>query len=276
MTEDIQLPISHSYDAELIRWSDTEIIREKRILTVAEEVPLSLVYGGIDYAIMMITPHDVNDFVTGFSLTEGIISSVSELRQITVTRTENGLKADILVGPEAMRKVLSRNRRPIAGRTGCGICGSDENSLLHNRPPMPLTGDEPSPTSLHRALENIRSHQVLNKDVGMLHAAAWCHPDGHIAHIREDVGRHNALDKLIGLGIRENLNFKQGFCLLTSRCSYEMVAKAVTAGISAVVALSSPTAFALRIARESGLVLVSPAHSLSFTVAVRSATLRTG
>lgn len=275
MTEDIQLPISHSYDAELIRWSDTEITREKRTLIVAEEVPLSLVYGGIDYAIMMITPHDVNDFVTGFSLTEGIISCVSELRQITVTRTENGLKADILVGPEAMRKVLSRNRRPIAGRTGCGICGSDENSLLHNRPPMPLTGDEPSPTSLHRALENIRSHQVLNKDVGMLHAAAWCHPDGHIAHIREDVGRHNALDKLIGLGIRENWNFRQGFCLLTSRCSYEMVAKAVTAGISAVVALSSPTAFALRIAREAGLILISPAHSSSFTVAVRSATVRT-
>ncbi|MCH4092336.1 formate dehydrogenase accessory sulfurtransferase FdhD [Acetobacter sp.] len=269
MSENTLLPVSHIYSVQQVRWQEgadcDDVIREQKDLVVADEVPLSLIYGGMDYAVMMITPHDVEDFVTGFSLTEGIITSVTELRQIAVSRSINGLKAEIQVGPEAMRKVLSRSRRPIAGRTGCGVCGADEESLMHHSV-RTVTGSEPSPASVRRVLENIRAHQVLNKGVGMLHAAAWCREDGHILHIREDVGRHNALDKLIGLSLRREVDLSRGFCVLTSRCSYEMVAKAITAGIGAVVALSSPTAFALRLAREADLVLISSARLNGFKV----------
>ncbi|NHN87933.1 formate dehydrogenase accessory sulfurtransferase FdhD [Acetobacter conturbans] len=269
MSEETIFPVAQTYDTERVNWVndslEAPVERASDSLVVADEVPLSLFYDGLDYAVMMVTPHDVDDFVTGFSFTEGIVSSPSDLRQITVTATSDGLRADILTGPEALRTVLSRSRRPIAGRTGCGICGTDAASIME-RGEGRVRGREPEPHSIRHALENLRDHQTLNKGVGMLHAAAWCRPDGHILHVREDVGRHNALDKLIGLGLRKQVDFTEGFCLLTCRCSYEMAAKAITAGMSAVIALSSPTALAIRIAREAGLVLVAPARSTGLHV----------
>lgn len=264
MTEDISFSVALPCDAERISWRQgheiTDITREHNTFLVAEEAPLALVYNGIDYAVMMITPHDIDDFVVGFSFTEDIISSVSDLQKINITAQPDGLRADVRVNAEALRKVLARTRRPIAGRTGCGICGADMESIT-NRKICHVTGREPDAGAIHKALENLRSHQVLNKGVGMLHAAAWCLPNGHIVHVREDVGRHNALDKLIGYGLRHQLDFTQGFCFLTSRCSYEMAAKAITAGMSAVVSLSAPTALAVRTARAAGVVLISPART---------------
>ncbi|ASC06789.1 sulfurtransferase FdhD [Acetobacter pasteurianus] len=264
MTEDISFSVALPCDAERISWpqghENTDITREHNTFLVAEEAPLALVYNGIDYAVMMITPHDIDDFVAGFSFTEDIISSVSDLRHIKITAQPDGLRADVRVNAQALRKVLARTRRPIAGRTGCGICGADMESVT-NRKICSVTGREPDAGAIHKALENLRSHQVLNKGVGMLHAAAWCLPNGHIVHVREDVGRHNALDKLIGYGLKHQLDFTQGFCFLTSRCSYEMAAKAIAAGMSAVVSLSAPTALAVRTARAAGLVLISPART---------------
>ncbi|GCD75168.1 formate dehydrogenase accessory protein FdhD [Acetobacter pasteurianus NBRC 3299] len=269
MAEDISFSIALPCEAERISWlqghESTDITREHITLMVAEEMPLALVYNGIDYAVMMITPHDVHDFVVGFSFTEDIISSVTDLRKIDITTQSNGLRADMRVNAEALRKVLARTRRPIAGRTGCGICGADMESIT-SRKISGVIGQEPDADAIHKVLENLRNHQVLNKGVGMLHAAAWCLPNGHILHMREDVGRHNALDKLIGYGLRHQLDFTQGFCFLTSRCSYEMAAKAVAAGMSAVVSLSAPTALAVRTARAAGLVLISPARTTGMYV----------
>lgn len=264
MAEDTFFSVARPYEAERLSlpqgYESKVVTRERNTLMVAEEVPLALVYNGIDYAVMMITPHDVHDFVVGFSFTENIISSSADLRHIKITAQPDGLRADVRINAEALRKVLARTRRPIAGRTGCGICGADMESIT-NRKICSVTGQEPDVAAIHKALENLRSHQVLNKDVGMLHAAAWCLPNGHIVHVREDVGRHNALDKLIGYGLGHQLDFTQGFCFLTSRCSYEMAAKAIAAGMSAVVSLSAPTALAVRTARAAGLVLISPART---------------
>ncbi|GBR54296.1 sulfurtransferase FdhD [Acetobacter pomorum] len=269
MSEDIIFPIAHPYTANRINWMHGQekalLVQEQQILMVAEEVPLALVYNGIDYAVMMVTPHDINNFILGFSFTEDIISSFVDLRQIQVTAEPDGLRADIRISAAAMRKVLARTRRPIAGRTGCGICGSDMESIT-NRKKCGVVGKQPDIGAVHKALENLRDHQVLNKGVGMLHAAAWCQSDGHILHIREDVGRHNALDKLIGHGLQNQVNFTEGFCFLTSRCSYEMAAKAIAAGMSAVVSLSAPTALAVRTARAAGLVLISPARATGMYV----------
>lgn len=232
---------------------------EPGTLTVAEEVPLALYFSGVEYAVMMVTPADLEDFITGFTLTEAFITSVTDVREITITEREGGLHADILLAPEALRRVLTRTRRAIAGRTSCGICGSDSETVM-NAASGTVTGHQPSPAAIRYALTTLRSRQVLNRDVGMLHAAAWCDPAGNILIIREDVGRHNALDKLIGAGLRSAAAFTDGFCLLTSRCSYEMAAKAITAGMSAVAALSAPTALAVRTAQKAGLCLIAPAR----------------
>lgn len=253
--------ISTPYHMERVVWhkdSGDDAHRTDAILQLAEEVPLALTYNGIDYAVMMITPHDVTDFASGFSITEGIVKSFPEIKKISITAMPNGLKADIRISAEALRTVLARSRRPIAGRTGCGICGADMDSVL-NRAQQTVRGYTPEFDAIRCALTSLRDHQTLNVGIGMLHAAAWCNKDGKIISIREDVGRHNALDKLIGYGLANDLDFKDGFCLLTSRCSYEMAAKAVAAGMGALVSLSAPTALALRTAQQAGLVLISPA-----------------
>lgn len=260
MANDVtHFPISSACHVERITWPEQTETMTEDTLQLAEEVPLALVYNGIDYAVMMVTPHDMTDFVIGFSMTEGIVSSLSEIKQVSISPVSDGLKADIRIGADALRKVLARSRRPIAGRTGCGICGSDMGSIIKCTPHT-VQGYTPELQAIRTALANLRDHQTLNVGIGMLHAAAWCSTDGHIASIREDVGRHNALDKLIGHGLQTHLDFSDGFCVLTSRCSYEMAAKAVASGMRALVSLSAPTALALRTAQQAGLALISPAR----------------
>lgn len=259
--EDTVFPISAPCHVSRAIWdksSDRPATITEEILHLAEEVPLALVYNGTEYAVMMVTPCNMTDFVTGFSMTEGLVEGCSDIRQISITPVDGGLKADIRVNADAFRNVLARNRRPIAGRTGCGICGSDMKSIV-NRPPNTVLPFTPELPAIRSALTSLRDHQVLNVGIGMLHAAAWCSPNGCILAIREDVGRHNALDKLIGHGLEKQVDFTDGFCLLTSRCSYEMAAKAIAAGMRALVSLSAPTALALRTAQQAGLTLVSPA-----------------
>ena len=266
------LPIATLYRIERVKGdasSSTDVHRTEETLNLAEEVPLALIYNGIEYAVMMVTPCDIAEFVTGFSITEGLIKNVSDIRQIAIAAVDGGLKADIRIGADALRTLLARRRRPIAGRTGCGICGSDMASVLQ-RATNTVEPYTPELPAIHAALTALREKQILNVGIGMLHAAAWCSPDGRITAIREDVGRHNALDKLIGYGLQNDLNFADGFCLLTSRCSYEMTTKAIAAGMRALVSLSAPTALALRTAQHAGLTLVSPAKPDNMCILPRS------
>ncbi|WP_338331254.1 formate dehydrogenase accessory sulfurtransferase FdhD [Acetobacter sp. LMG 32666] len=261
--EHLPFTVSTPSRAERIVWEKSSTHAVKRTedtLQLAEEVPLALVYNSIEYAVMMVTPHNVVDFAIGFSMTEGIIKNTSEIKNVSILPIPGGLKADLRISADALRTVLARSRRPIAGRTSCGICGSDMNSVV-TRVQTTVQPYTPDLSAIRSALACLREHQTLNAGIGMLHAAAWCSTNGNITSIREDVGRHNALDKLIGHGLQTSLDFTDGFCLITSRCSYEMASKAIAAGMRTLVSLSAPTAYALRTAQQAGLTLISPART---------------
>lgn len=229
-------------------------------LALAEETPLNLRYNTMQYAVMMVTAQNIEDFCTGFSITEGIVSNANEIKSTTVESGEDYLTADLRIPAEAFHKLMQASRRMVVGRTGCGVCGTPEaDQILRPLPALPA-GPETSLTAIRRALADLADHQDLNKTVKMVHAAAWCSADGRILTVREDVGRHNALDKLIGSHLRSAEGFGEGFCLLTSRCSYEMVQKAILAGIRTLVSISAPTELALRMAQKAGMTIVAIAR----------------
>jgi len=222
---------------------------------VADEVPIALQYNGISHAVMLATPLDLEDFAFGFSLSEGIVDSAADLHDITPEATSQGVVLHIEVAARCLARLKER-RRTLAGRTGCGLCGVE--SLAQALPPMaqrvtpfPLTRE-----ALPRALREMRQQQALQSATGATHAAAWCLLDGGMELVREDVGRHNALDKLIGALARSRRDPATGFFTVTSRASYEMVQKAVRAGVGALVAISAPTTLAIRSAEAAGLTLV--------------------
>ena len=228
---------------------------------LAEETPISLSYNTMQYAVMMATARDIEDFCTGFSLTEGIVDRVDDIKSIEVTAEPGFVAAEIRIPAEPFHRLMQASRRMVVGRTGCGVCGTeDAGQILRPLPALP-PGPPVSLASVRRALGELAQHQALNKAVHMVHGAAWCGADGAIRLIREDVGRHNALDKLIGAGLRAGGNFSEGFCLLTSRCSYEMVQKSIIAGFRTVVAISAPTGLALRVAEKAGLTVIAIARS---------------
>ncbi|MDE2238496.1 MAG: formate dehydrogenase accessory sulfurtransferase FdhD [Rhodospirillales bacterium] len=227
---------------------------------LAEETPVSLSYNTMQYAVMMATARDIKDFCAGFSVTEGIVETVDEIKSIEVKDGPGFIEAEMRIPAEPFHRLMQASRRMVVGRTGCGVCGTeDAEQVLRPLPALP-PGPPTSLASVRRALGNLAQHQALNKDVRMVHGAAWCGPDGEIRLIREDVGRHNALDKLIGAGLRAGQNLSDGFCLLTSRCSYEMVQKSIIAGFRTVVAISAPTGLALRVAEKAGLTVIAIAR----------------
>lgn len=241
---------------------------------VVEEVPVALVYNGLAHAVMMASPADLEDFAVGFSLSEGILASAEELLDldIQVETTEDGRTGLTLQLSITTRRMvlLKERRRTLAGRTGCGLCGRErlEDAM---RPPVPLDADDEADNraiqidrgALQRAAAALAAMQPLQQLTGATHAAAWCLPDGSIDLLREDVGRHNALDKLIGALARRReaddepeFGPRPGFALITSRASYEMVHKAATARMPLLAAVSAPTALAVRTAQAAGLTLV--------------------
>ncbi len=227
---------------------------------LAEETPISLVYNTMQYAVMMATARDIEDFCAGFSITEGIVERMEEIKSIEVKEGAGFIEAEIRIPAEPFHRLMQASRRMVVGRTGCGVCGTEDTAqILRPLPTLP-PGPPTSLASVRRALGELAQHQALNKEVRMVHGAAWCGPDGEIRLIREDVGRHNALDKLIGAGLRAGRNLSDGFCLLTSRCSYEMVQKSIIAGFRTVVAISAPTGLALRIAEKAGLTVIAVAR----------------
>lgn len=230
------------------------------IAEVPVEMPVNVVYGTLPYAVMMASPADLEDFVAGFSLTEGIITGVEEIREIRVTQQDDGILVSVELAPGRFREHLAR-RRNLSGRTSCGLCGVE---TLADLPVAELVsrGSTPiAPSAIRASLAALEGHQPLHRLTHAVHAAAWCDSTGAILAAREDVGRHNALDKLIGARLRAGHGADGGFILVTSRASFEMVEKAAIFGAGTLVSVSAPTSLAIERARRLGLTLVSIARS---------------
>ena len=222
---------------------------------LADEVPVALIFNGISHAVMLATPQDLEDFALGFGLTEGLLARPDELYGVEVRPDPAGMRIEMEVSSACFARLKDR-RRSMAGRTGCGLCGTE--SLEQVEPPLqPLAACTTplSPPAIAAALRAMPTHQALQQRTGATHAAAWCSLDGQVRLVREDVGRHNALDKLVGAMIEAGVDPRDGFCCITSRASVEMVRKAVAAGITALIAVSAPTSRAVATARRAGLAL---------------------
>lgn len=236
---------------------------------VADEVPVAMVYNGISHAVMLATPASLEQFGLGFSLTEGIIRNNGELREIEVIEVSNGIELRMTIPPERFLE-LKQKRRSMAGRTGCGLCGAE--SLQHViRHPSPVAGGASiAPQILHTAFCDLAGKQPLQAATGAAHAAAWATTEGHIVQLEEDIGRHNALDKLIGTLAHASTDPGTGFAIVTSRASYEMVQKAASFGIGILAAISAPTSLAIRLAEETGLTLIGFTRNNSHVVYANS------
>ncbi len=222
---------------------------------LADEVPVALIFNGISHAVMLATPLDLEDFALGFGLTEGLLARPDELYGVDVRPDPAGLRVEMDVSSACFARLKDR-RRSMAGRTGCGLCGTE--SLEQVEPPLQALAPCDtllSPSNVAAALREVPARQALQQRTGATHAAAWCALDGSVRIVREDVGRHNALDKLVGAMVEAGVDPRDGFCCITSRASVEMVRKAVAIGITALVAVSAPTARAVDTARRAGLAL---------------------
>lgn len=221
---------------------------------IAVEVPVALVYNTISHAVMMATPADLADFALGFSLTESIVDNAEQVSHIHVQTNSNGISVRLMIDDEKF-DALRERRRSLVGRTGCGLCGV-ESLKQAIRPIEPVQSVQVADDVIQTGLKNIKQYQQLQQVTGATHAAAWCDLEGNIVLTREDVGRHNALDKLIGAHVKAGLSPHEGFVLVTSRASYEMVQKAASAGFGCLVAVSAPTSLAIEQAQHAGLKLV--------------------
>ena len=204
---------------------------------------------------MLATPTNLEEFALGFSITEGIIKNPQELLSTRIYNRSNGIEVYLQI-PEERFECLADKGRNLAGRTGCGLCGASTLQQAIRQPNI-VNGDLTlSASELFSALADIKQRQTLNQLTGSVHAAAWVVPGQGVMDIREDVGRHNALDKLIGLLLRSGKNLAAGFVIVTSRASYELVQKAACVGITMLAAISAPTGLAIRLADEAGLTLI--------------------
>ena len=223
---------------------------------IADEVPVALVYNGISHAVMLATPADLEDFATGFSLSEEIVGRVGEIHDLEIEEGPQGITVALSI-PASRFAALKERRRNLAGRTGCGLCGTESLDKLFR----PLAAVDSTFTlgapALMAAFAQLSRQQPLFALTGAIHAAAWGRADGTLERVREDVGRHNALDKLIGAMARGGVRFDDGFALLTSRASSEMIQKAAVMRIPMVAAISAPTSLAIELARQSGVTLAA-------------------
>ena len=249
----ITKPIGVFSEHSVERWdgSATAAATER----VAEETPVALVYNGLAYAVMMVSPAEVEDFVLGFTLSEGIVARFGQLRRTEVVPLDEGMLARMEIDAECAA-LLEAQRRNLAGRTGCGLCGAESIEQAVRHPARVGLGPSVSHAALHNAFEALTRRQTLNAMTGAVHAAAWASPQGELLLVREDVGRHNALDKMIGALVRQGRSVQDGFAIITSRASFEMAQKAAIVGITVLAAISAPTGLAIRVARETGLTLV--------------------
>ncbi len=222
---------------------------------IAEEAPIALMYNGEPHVVMLATPLDLEDFALGFSLTENILGSPREMRSIRVYQRSEGIEVRMRIEPSRC-DALPEKGRNLAGRTGCGLCGARTIQQAMRRPAPVGKGVRVRSTELVQSLAGLREHQRLNRITGAVHAAAWVVPERGIFLVREDVGRHNALDKLIGALAKKDADLAGGFVLVTSRASYEMVQKCASVGITCMAAISAPTGLAVRLAEDTGFTLI--------------------
>lgn len=221
---------------------------------IAEEAPIALVYNGVPHVVVMASPANLEDLALGFSLSEGVIGSPAELGGIEIAPEQTGYSIYLSVPPERVA-VIEQRRRNMTARTGCGVCGAETIEQAMRDVPKVASTQRVTRQAMAGAMKQLPSLQTLNAATGATHAAAWANLDGQLQLVREDVGRHNALDKLIGALAAGGVDTAQGFAVITSRASYEMVQKAAMAGIGLLAAVSAPTALAVRIAREAGVTL---------------------
>ncbi|MDT3487224.1 formate dehydrogenase accessory sulfurtransferase FdhD [Stenotrophomonas maltophilia] len=242
-------------------------VRRSIMDSVAEEVPVAMLYNDVAFSVMMSSPANLEDFALGFSLTEGLIADPAQLLSVEVRPRLEGMELAMTVTSDAPVLATTTNRgRNLPGRSGCGICGASQLEEVL-RTPTPLDHSATcSAASVRLALASLKQGQPMNAAAGSTHAAAWADPDGRILQVREDVGRHNALDKLIGSLARRSISTRAGILVLSSRASYEMVSKAASAGMAIVAAVSAPTALAIDLAKAAGICLVGFARSEGFNV----------
>jgi FdhD protein len=244
-------------------WLRDGIRRGTRV--VPEETALALTYNGGTYAVMMGTPRDLEDFAVGFSLGEGIVESADEIDSLEIVQVENGIELRMWLAADRAER-LNERRRLIIGPTGCGLCGTDSIAEATRSTPVVVSDATFSFDQIMEAMRSIAAQQTLNATTRAVHAAAfWTREDG-IVSVKEDVGRHNALDKLVGALLRSGIHAGRGMVLLTSRVSIELVQKTATLGSPLMVAVSVPTALAVRAAETAGITLVAIARDDGFEV----------
>jgi FdhD protein len=250
----VEEPKSVSSEVSIDRWAQGTTTHTTD--QVAEEVPIALVYHNVPHVVMLATPANFEDFGVGFTLSEGLVARPEEIREVEVTQGADAIDVRITVAWERFTELLHR-RRNLTGRTGCGLCGAEKaEDAIRDLPPVG-PGTPVSIQDLHAAIEQLSTLQPINARTGSVHGAAWVVPGQGIQFVREDVGRHNALDKAIGALVRSKADMASGYMLVTSRASYEMVQKCATVGIAFLAAFSAPTAFAVRLAQKTGMTLVA-------------------
>jgi FdhD protein len=233
---------------------------------VAEECPVALVFNGISHAVMMATPENLDLFALGFALSEGVIETADQVRDIEVLSHPEGMEIRLEIAQSSFVE-LKAHRRALSGRTGCGVCGIESIELLDLQPEsvqITPAQSEVDQQCLSRILAELPKHQPLTQATGCAHAAAWCDLDGNILQVFEDVGRHNALDKLLGWMARNRIDVTSGLVFLTSRASYELVRKSARCQIALLATISAPTSLAISIAHQAGIRLLSFCRPGSF------------
>lgn len=256
-------PPSHGYQSfyvTRVKQDNASVIEDN----IIEETPIAISYNGISHAVMMATPTDIAYFAKGFSLSEGIIPDLSALYDLEINHYEEGIDVQMHISTQAF-VALKQHRRTMEGRTGCGLCGIESLQQLNK----PLKKTQPAdPTwlnTLTTVYKRLKQHQPINQVTGAAHAAAWVE-NGEIIVSFEDVGRHNALDKLLGYLLTNQLNNSQGFVFMTSRASYELVRKCTQCDIRLLATISAPTTQAIKLANESGLTLTSFCRDNGYTL----------
>jgi FdhD protein len=247
----LEWPISR-WSPEVAATADTDL--------VAKECPVALVYNGISHAVMMATPADLEQLARGFSLTEGIVPSLEHIYGIEVHQHDGGEVESYTVELEISSRCMSQlsvQRRQLSGRTGCGLCGVESLSHVLRELDTIQSGAHIEHAAIDRAVRDLPRHQPLQSATGGVHAAAWCDVDGVVRYVFEDVGRHNALDKLLGELVARQVDCREGFVLMSSRGSYEIIQKAAVAGVTTLVTLSAPSALACQLAQRIGMTLIS-------------------
>lgn len=237
---------------------------------IAEECPIALVYNQRNYAVMLATPDDLQDFAVGFSISERIVNSADEIKSITVQDVEVGYDVKVEIDPTRLERLdIRQKRRNLVGSASCGLCGLENtDSFLAPLPKVTTTRLVLSDQAIAKAVGELPTHQVLNGETYSVHGAAWVSLAGKIEMVREDIGRHNAVDKLLGARAKMDMQ-SEGFMLVSSRCSYEIIEKAARHGVRAVVSISAPTGFALDKAAEANIALYcwskdGPVHLLDY------------